>query len=280
MKALSATDILRRNAPRELLGRTFAHTNRYEIFREPSPAPSNRSRLGSTASVKRREEYYEDCEEQPIIQKKGKLSEEDVINLACMESNISKVSTLCNKITMDIQESDIESDKAKSILADICEAIKTISTVQGELVKKCYSKEESPACEKPEGKLSYSAAAGSKNPGTSQPSYTRRLPAGGLVKMTFDKQGKPVSEEVSETPEEAKKRKFAEAIKEAEKSTLCFNLDMGNVPLQNKTTIQEKAALALTSMAARKENKNSSIPSQDAITAIDDFASMVTNMEL
>ncbi len=53
-----------------------------------------------------------------------------------MESNISKVSNLCNKITMDIQESDIESDKAKSILADLCEAIKTISTVQGELVKK------------------------------------------------------------------------------------------------------------------------------------------------
>jgi hypothetical protein len=97
--------------------------------------------------------------------------------------------------------------------------------------------------------------------------------------MTVDKQGKPVSEEVSETPEEAKKRKFAEAIKEAEKSTLCFNLDMGNVPLQNKTTIKEKATLALTSMAARKEGKNSSIPSQDAITAIDDFASMVTKME-
>ncbi len=99
-----------------------------------------------------------------------------------------------------------------------------------------------------------------------------------MKSLTFDKQGKPVSEEVSETPEEAKKRKFAEAIKEAEKSTVCFNLDMGNVPLQNKTTIQEKAALALTSMAARKEGKNSSIPSQDAITAIDDFASMVTNM--
>jgi hypothetical protein len=64
-----------------------------------------------------------------------------------MESNISKVSTLCNKITMDIQESDIESDKAKSILADICEAIKTISTVQGELVKKYYSKEENSACD-------------------------------------------------------------------------------------------------------------------------------------
>jgi hypothetical protein len=144
MKALSASDIFRRNAPRELLGRTFAHRNRYDIFREPSPAPSSSSRLGSTASLKRREEYYEDCEDQPITQKKGKLNEDEVINLACMESNISKVSNLCNKITMDIQESDIESDKAKSILADLCEAIKTISTVQGELVKKHYSRKKTP----------------------------------------------------------------------------------------------------------------------------------------
>jgi hypothetical protein len=102
--------------------------------------------------------------------------------------------------------------------------------------------------------------------------------------MTLDRQGKPVktgmtNDESSESPEEIKKRKFAEAIKEAERSTLCFNLDMGNVPLQNKTTIQEKAALALTSMAARKEGKNSAVPSSDAITAIDDFASMVTSME-
>jgi hypothetical protein len=53
-----------------------------------------------------------------------------------MESNITKVSNLCSKITMDIQESDIESDKAKSIMSDLCEAIKTISQVQSELVKK------------------------------------------------------------------------------------------------------------------------------------------------
>jgi hypothetical protein len=83
----------------------------------------------------------------------------------------------------------------------------------------------------------------------------------------------------SETPEEEKKRKFTEAIKDAERSTLCFNLDMGNVPLQNKGTIQERASLALTTMAARKESKNSTYPSSDAIVALDDLTSMVTNME-
>jgi hypothetical protein len=283
MKAISATEILRKNAPREFLGRNFAHNNRFDFFREPSPAPSNRSRLGSTASIKRKEEYYEECDDIPVILKKGKLSEEEVVNFACMESNITKVSNLCNKITMDIQESD-ESDKAKSIMSDLCEAIKTISQVQSELVKKVYNTEDSIQSTS-DGKFSYSAvAANGKSAGTGQPTHTRRLPAGGLVRMSMDKQGKPsqvikVTDEPVETPEETKKRKFVEAIKEAERSTLCFNLDMGNVPLINKVTIQEKASLALTSMAAKKESKNSAIPSSDAIAAIDDFTSMVTSMD-
>jgi hypothetical protein len=54
---------------------------------------------------------------------------------------------------------------------------------------------------------------------------------------------------------------------------------MGYVPLQNKVTIQEKASLALTSMAAKKENKHTAVPSSDAIAAIYDFTSMVTNMD-
>jgi hypothetical protein len=54
---------------------------------------------------------------------------------------------------------------------------------------------------------------------------------------------------------------------------------MGNVPLMNKTTISEKASLALAKMAASAEGKFTSTPSADAIAAIDDVTSMVTNME-
>jgi hypothetical protein len=69
-------------------------------------------------------------------------------------------------------------------------------------------------------------------------------------------------------------------IKDAERSTLCFNLDMGNVPIMNKHSISEKASLALTRMAAAVEGKNRSVPSPDRIEALDDITSMVTNMEL
>jgi hypothetical protein len=83
-----------------------------------------------------------------------------------------------------------------------------------------------------------------------------------------------------ETEEEKKVRKFQEAIKEAERSTLCFNLDLGNTPIMNKNTISERASLALAKMAAKVEGKGKVIPSQDKMETLDDVTSMVTNMEL
>jgi hypothetical protein len=289
MKAISASDILRKSAPRETVGRSFAHTNRYDIFRDPSPATTVRSRIGSVSSQKRKEDELDDFFEPPMPPKKGKISEDDAIAIACMESNISKVSSLCNKITMDIQEADSISDPAKSILSDIVEALKAIKNVQCELTTRfsntASNDDISYVSKTNDGKkMSYSSVTqNEKTLKVPLPSHTRRLPSGGLVPLTLDKKGKPAGKVTpqtpAETPEEEKKRKFTEAIKDAERSTLCFNLDMGNVPLQNKGTIQEKATLALTTMAARKENKNSAYPSSDAILALDDLTSMVTNME-
>ena len=57
------------------------------------------------------------------------------------------------------------------------------------------------------------------------------------------------SVEVIESKEEEELRKFREAVKDAEKATLIFNLNMGNVPIMNQETISKKATLALTTMA-------------------------------
>jgi hypothetical protein len=54
---------------------------------------------------------------------------------------------------------------------------------------------------------------------------------------------------------------------------------MGNAPIMNKNTISEKASLALIRMAANKEGKGKSVPSLDAVAAIDDVTSLVNNMK-
>jgi hypothetical protein len=67
-------------------------------------------------------------------------------------------------------------------------------------------------------------------------------------------------------------KKFKESIMEAERSTVIFNLDMGKVPLLNKETMSKRATLALTAMAAAKEERN--FPSPEAVEAIDDVLSI------
>jgi hypothetical protein len=72
-------------------------------------------------------------------------------------------------------------------------------------------------------------------------------------------------------------KKFKESIMEAERSTVIFNLDMGKVPLLNKETMSKRATLALTAMAAAKEERN--FPSPEAVEAIDDVLSITKKME-
>jgi hypothetical protein len=130
-----------------------------------------------------------------------------------------------------------------------------------------------------------SAAAQGGKP--SEKSNSRKKLSGGLFATKTDERGKftgpgssvVVPSKKVETEEETRTRKFCEAIRDAERSTLCFNLNMGNKPLMNKSTIQEKATLALTSMAAKVEGKHSSVPSPEAVAVIDDVTSLVTNME-
>jgi len=73
-------------------------------------------------------------------------------------------------------------------------------------------------------------------------------------------------------------KKFKDAVKDAERSTLVFNLNMGKVPIMNQQTISSKATTALTEMAATAEGKSGRIPSNEAVAAIDDVLSVATGM--
>jgi hypothetical protein len=74
-------------------------------------------------------------------------------------------------------------------------------------------------------------------------------------------------------------KKFKDAVRDAEKSTLIFNLDMGKIPLVNRDTMSTRATMALTQRAAKVENSRTSVPSADSMAAIDDALSVVTGMK-
>jgi hypothetical protein len=218
------------------------------------------------------------------------LTEEEEVEMACLDSNISKVSNQCKKMVEDLQRIHIE-EPLRVILGDLIEAVTITNKVQEGLSSKVRAK----ICNTKSYNDSYGKIAAAPPPPpqelqggkTQDRSGTRKKLSGGLYAATADDRGKfsgsssnpVIKTKKVESPEELKIRKFNEAIRDAERSTLCFNLNMGNKPLMNKTTIAEKAALALTAMAAKVENRNSSVPSPEAIAVIDDVTSQVTNME-
>jgi hypothetical protein len=74
-------------------------------------------------------------------------------------------------------------------------------------------------------------------------------------------------------------KKFREAVKKAESSTLIFNLNLGRVPIMNTSAMSTKASLALAAMAAETENRQGNIPSEDVLATIDDILSVTKNIE-
>ncbi len=76
------------------------------------------------------------------------------------------------------------------------------------------------------------------------------------------------------------KSAFNSAIKEAERSLLIFNLNMGQFPCLNPTTISNKVTSCLLSLACKAEGSAEGAPSTAAKEIVDDILGMVTKMDL
>jgi len=73
---------------------------------------------------------------------------------------------------------------------------------------------------------------------------------------------------------------FNAAIKEAERSLLIFNLNMGQTPCMNPVTISNKITQCLLSLAGKAEGSAPGNPSTSAKEVVDDILGMVTKMVL
>ncbi len=216
MMPISASDILRKNAPRETLG--FAHANRYEKLRENSPAPSYRSRADSNVSQKRKVSES-DLSEISNCEKVSRLDQDEVEELVLMDSKISKVSILCGKLYMVVQQQQLEvDDPLRSTLADIIEAIKITNEVQNELSGKFKTLRESQLAEQSQVRSYSEAAAMNPRPvvtvtdvsGRSGGHAGRKKLSGGLVAAVADPSGKFLGNQSKGKPlETEEQRKLA-----------------------------------------------------------------------
>jgi hypothetical protein len=222
-----------------------------------------------------------------MIETEPVFDEDTVDNL---NVEITKVNTLCEKINADIVEVNIPPGML-SIINDLCEAICMVTNVQSAIVKQLNRKKVS----RPQtASLNTMVSLGAIPKRVRQEYGPQLLPPPpvdneGWIPATSGRQNRyarrqsvvsAVSAVSIDPPKDPKIEKFRDAVKEAEKSTLAFNLDMGTVPIMNRDSIAQKATLALTKMAAQVEKPGTSIPSEDVVAAIDDALSVTTGYEI
>jgi len=68
-------------------------------------------------------------------------------------------------------------------------------------------------------------------------------------------------------------------VREAERSILVFNTNMGTVPVMNTNTMRNKFTADVTAKAAAVEEKTGGRPSANVVMQLDDTLSMITKME-
>jgi hypothetical protein len=96
-----------------------------------------------------------------------------------------------------------------------------------------------------------------------------------------DSQRRKETPEISEeeAARAARKKKFVQEVKDAERSSLYFKTDMGPVPVLNPDTMKRKFTESIAAKAAAEENREDGRPSATVAAQLDDALDMVTRME-
>jgi hypothetical protein len=105
------------------------------------------------------------------------------------------------------------------------------------------------------------------------------LEAGGQSRAAGQQRRVKQGETDGQPEQDPRKKKFIQAVREAEKSTLVFNMDMGTVAVMNTNTMNRKFSLALKAKAAEVDGNTNGEPKTDTVTQLDDTLSMVKSMD-
>jgi hypothetical protein len=276
-RPISAYEALRYASPRKM--QAHPSGNMYNLLREPSPVPSvdGRSRSGSASQKRKNSDdgagpSYASVTSNSSITTTVSCNSENSMEDKAVE--IAKIRSICDKVTLDISEADAN-PVVLSILTSLNEAIMKMCGLCGQ-----KSSPPVPAT----GNNMVNLGAISKRPRILQDSNPQVLIPTGFrpPEVRVERPAPtPAPATVSDTdlsvPPEV--QGFRDAVRDAEKSTLIFNLNMGTVPIMNTDSISRKATLALTTMAAKVEKKNTSVPSNDSIALIDDVLSVTTGIK-
>jgi hypothetical protein len=258
MKPMSASDALKNNG--------FAHKNRYEVLRSDFSAGNNAANFRDrTNSVKRKASGDIGAENQ----KKSNVELRPMLapqKLDSMERKLTIMKGIGKKLNEEAAK--VKLDPAmECIIRCVCEFVDVSVSYHEEIVKSSVVDVNIPADAAPQD----TAEPDQECEVFETYSQATKKPPRVLVQASKP-QTKPAKD--------PKIQAFQDAIKHAERSTLIFNLDLGQKKILNEKTILTNATLALSAAAAAVEGKNSKTPSRESVVALDDVMSVTQNVVL
>jgi hypothetical protein len=283
MKPKLLYDVLRQTSPRKMYGSLAVPTNRYNVLsRDNSPADSVRSNLSQrsrSVSIKRKNSSSGTGTDNPPISYANVTAVSGSVNVqnAAVENlteDIVKVKSVCDKLGTMVNNSDV-SPGLIEIFSVVKEAFSGICDNQGKIVELLKNNQQQPpnvpVLEGPTLLPSNGNSGKRFKPASNKPTT---VPQPSMVDLAT-----LVNKNISgNSKEDATLRNFKESVKEAEKSTLVFNLNMGRVPIMNQETMSTKATMALNEMATKVAKAEGKTTNEDTLSAIDYVLSVVEGM--
>jgi hypothetical protein len=192
-----------------------------------------------------------------------------------IDSGIAKVKSLCEKVNVDLQDESLP-PLVVTILATLSEAVLGVCENQVLLKNRKFGTVIPASGYITKSNISSGNTQGNAN--KKSRSDNRDCEYVDLASLRVPSQYRRTVPEPEPDPDPVTER-FKEAISDAEKSTLLFNLDLGKVPLINQDAISTKVTKALTEMAAAADKCNGKVPLDDTVSALDDVLSVVEGMK-
>ncbi len=240
-----------------MVGTTYHSSNRFSALRAQARSVSRDNRERSLSVKRRFDENSNATQPTDDISIDTETTTYTIVidgtTLDSLKLELTKVASICDKVNYDLNNSEID-PAVKTVTGGLLEAIRGLGVIQGKLLPSTVS-----------ASLPTSTSYAKVASGPSLPAKRVRRD----LNAQMEQQSQPNKATV-ETAQEKKRRIFKETIKECEKSTLLFNLDLGRVPIMNHDTMSTRASLALSRMAAKVENTSSTVPSEDARETLDD----------
>jgi hypothetical protein len=251
--------VLRTASPRKFTG------NRFNFLRDSSPNPSSelRDRSGSVSQKRKNPDSSPGSGMSYASVTCGTAENvQNSVDIEAKRIELIKVKSICDHVSQSISVSDAD-PAVLSILGNINDAISKLCNVMDvPAPTQVNSNSDSNMV---------NLGAISKKPRSTLPAPVQNTGSGTpLAQPPVVTSADPVSPEI---------QGFRDAVKDAERSTLIFNLDMGRVPIINVDTMSKKATLALATMAAKVEKRPNSTPSDAAIATIDDVLSVSSGIK-